>query len=112
MRVSENFISASNQIAGWRSAFGRVHVGMRSPVVSQVELLMHGNQIKAMMGSSKFSLSPPLTAPKMRFSLKKREGTTTPSEGGEDVPQDAGVTKIEALYLVFGKGWKLIMLWR
>nr|BAK05769.1 predicted protein [Hordeum vulgare subsp. vulgare] len=33
------------------------------------------------------------------------------SESTVDVEQDDGVTKIEALYLVFGNGWKLWLLW-
>jgi hypothetical protein len=28
-----------------------------------------------------------------------------------EVERNIGVTKIEALYIVFGKGWKLAMLW-
>jgi hypothetical protein len=28
-----------------------------------------------------------------------------------EVERNIGVTKIEALYIVFGKGWKLVMLW-
>lgn len=39
----------------------------------------------------------------------------TPSDLSEtssiEAEQSIGVTKIEALYIVFGKGWKLAMLW-
>jgi len=33
------------------------------------------------------------------------------SESYHEVERNIGVTKIEALYIVFGKGWKLAMLW-
>ena len=33
------------------------------------------------------------------------------SESYREVERNIGVTKIEALYIVFGKGWKLVMLW-
>jgi hypothetical protein len=33
------------------------------------------------------------------------------SASDHEVERNIGVTKIEALYIVFGKGWKLVMLW-
>ncbi|KAG5641857.1 hypothetical protein DXG03_004097 [Asterophora parasitica] len=39
---------------------------------------------------------------------EKAERSITPTSS---IEQDIGVTKIEALYLVFGKGWKLWLLW-
>jgi hypothetical protein len=33
------------------------------------------------------------------------------SDSYHEVERNIGVTKIEALYIVFGKGWKLAMLW-
>jgi hypothetical protein len=45
---------------------------------------------------------------------EEKQGSTI--DGSEDtrsieVEQSIGVTKIEALYIVFGKGWKLVALW-
>lgn len=42
--------------------------------------------------------------------------TNNEKHGSEDsqsveMEQSIGVTKIEALYIVFGKGWKLVALW-
>jgi len=39
------------------------------------------------------------------------ESSTVDSGSYHEVERNIGVTKIEALYIVFGKGWKLAMLW-
>jgi hypothetical protein len=38
-------------------------------------------------------------------------GSETDSDSYHEVERNIGVTKIEALYIVFGKGWKLVLLW-
>ena len=42
---------------------------------------------------------------------EKPQGSETDTESYHEVERNIGVTKIEALYIVFGKGWKLAMLW-
>jgi len=39
------------------------------------------------------------------------KSSTVDSGSYHEVERNIGVTKIEALYIVFGKGWKLAMLW-
>jgi hypothetical protein len=39
------------------------------------------------------------------------KSSTLDSGSYHEVERNIGVTKIEALYIVFGKGWKLAMLW-
>jgi len=42
---------------------------------------------------------------------EKSSPSETDSGSYHEVERNIGVTKIEALYIVFGKGWKLVMLW-
>jgi len=61
-----------------------------------------------------YSLShDPLATPAEERSIDKddKEAASPDTEVEENVRQDDGVTRIEALYVVFGKGWGLYTLW-
>jgi hypothetical protein len=51
------------------------------------------------------------TGPSSPVADEKPQGSETDTDSYHEVERNIGVTKIEALYIVFGKGWKLAMLW-